>query len=505
MAFQRTIVITFFLFGMASSLLTTTAFPDGRKTFRIPMFMGAVELDPMKLVDTNSLWITNQIYDTLFELSPSGEIKPRLVSQWSISPEGRALTLSLRKGLFFSDGSPLAASDVLFTLDRLRRFSKREGPLLRLIRKMTISPSGDVIIEFSEPVPSFPKILAHPSYSILPARYKSAIAQGNFFQSPIGSGPYRVEQWSPKNFIHLKTQPHDGNYKPSVEDIFFQFLDPAKSWTKEDILQFDLLIGLPAYNTSAPAGFVSHWYHRPAIEFLGFNLRHPFWKNEDMRKAFRKMFKKGKYYDEMFREAKRSWKLTDTPIPLGMLGSTKEKVAEPMPSRSDVDQVSKYLAKNGCEIFFASHDHLSEKRLSQVFVSAMPMCQKKIRIKKVSVSQLPKKIDEGKVGLFVLRLAADSFDPYEILIYFSEDAPDNYTGFEDRRYTEALRRARRILDEEKQANLYEELAEQLDRRHLIIPIASLFNERLFIREECPWKEMSPLGPSFTKMDQVVCQ
>ena len=49
----------------------------------------------------------------------SGEAEPWLAEKWSVSPDGRTITLTLRDGVQFSDGVPFTSADVLFSFAAL--------------------------------------------------------------------------------------------------------------------------------------------------------------------------------------------------------------------------------------------------------------------------------------------------------------------------------------------------------------------------------------------------
>src|SRR5688500_994284 len=56
------------------------------------------------------------------------EIEPALATSWTLAPDGRTYTLTLRQGVVFSDGAPFTADDVVFTFAALYD-PKGEGPL----------------------------------------------------------------------------------------------------------------------------------------------------------------------------------------------------------------------------------------------------------------------------------------------------------------------------------------------------------------------------------------
>ncbi len=60
--------------------------------------------------------VTNVIFARLIDWDSQGKLVPGLAESWTVSPDGKTYTIKLRHDLKFSDGSPLTAEDVAFTL-----------------------------------------------------------------------------------------------------------------------------------------------------------------------------------------------------------------------------------------------------------------------------------------------------------------------------------------------------------------------------------------------------
>ncbi len=62
----------------------------------------------------------NQLqYEYLIDITADGELAPRLATDWSVSEDGLTVTLNLREGVTFHDGSPFTSADVVYTFNRL--------------------------------------------------------------------------------------------------------------------------------------------------------------------------------------------------------------------------------------------------------------------------------------------------------------------------------------------------------------------------------------------------
>lgn len=60
--------------------------------------------------------VTNVIFARLIDWDSQGKLVPGLAESWTVSPDGKTYTIKLRHDMKFSDGSPLTAEDVAFTL-----------------------------------------------------------------------------------------------------------------------------------------------------------------------------------------------------------------------------------------------------------------------------------------------------------------------------------------------------------------------------------------------------
>ena len=90
----------------------------GASTLTIARAADASSLDLTTSFDNNSIWPMQQVMETLFNVSEDGtEVVPWLAESYTISDDGLTYTLSLRDGVTFSNGDPLTAADVKFSLD----------------------------------------------------------------------------------------------------------------------------------------------------------------------------------------------------------------------------------------------------------------------------------------------------------------------------------------------------------------------------------------------------
>ena len=108
--------------GVTSFSLPAAA--QQQKTLRFIAQADLKILDPI----TTTAYITRNhgymVYDTLFAMDSKFEIKPPMVDKFTVSPDKKTYTFTLRNGLMFYDGAPVRSADVIASIDR---WSKRDG------------------------------------------------------------------------------------------------------------------------------------------------------------------------------------------------------------------------------------------------------------------------------------------------------------------------------------------------------------------------------------------
>ena len=75
-------------------------------------------LDPTTSSTFVSREVLQSVCDKLIEIDPTGAVTPKLAESWSWSDDGKQLTLKLRDGMVFADGSPVDAEAVRYSLNR---------------------------------------------------------------------------------------------------------------------------------------------------------------------------------------------------------------------------------------------------------------------------------------------------------------------------------------------------------------------------------------------------
>jgi peptide/nickel transport system substrate-binding protein len=170
------------------------------------------------------------LYDNLMDygqLDYAGT--PRLATSWSHSKNGLVWTYHIRHGVKWSDGVPLTAADVAYTIQRniapnSTEFSDNEA-YVGEIKSAKATGKYTVVMTVKHYTP----VMNRLEVPILPEHIWKNISEkqlGSFKnEKPVGSGPFTVSSFSSNQSITLKANPHYWGGKPGIKTLVFQRFD----------------------------------------------------------------------------------------------------------------------------------------------------------------------------------------------------------------------------------------------------------------------------------------
>src|SRR6266853_1775065 len=110
-----------FCFALVSLALTSSsAFSQSGGELRFCLRSEPKTFDPLLVDDDASLSIRYLTGGVLIRANrKTQDLEPELAESWRVSKDGKQITFKLRRGITFSDGSPISSEDVAFTMQRL--------------------------------------------------------------------------------------------------------------------------------------------------------------------------------------------------------------------------------------------------------------------------------------------------------------------------------------------------------------------------------------------------
>ena len=179
----------------------------------------------------------NAVYGQLFELGPNGKIINDLATSGTISPDGKTITIKLRQGVQFSDGTPFNSQAVAWNFERdltsgctcapqwpLDRVGDPMNPTSKIKPGVITTPDAHtVVVKLNQPDGAFINQMfdATPNWIASPTAVQSMGKR--FAQYPVGAGPFTVVSDVYSNQIVFKKNP---NYwdkpKPYLDSLTFK-------------------------------------------------------------------------------------------------------------------------------------------------------------------------------------------------------------------------------------------------------------------------------------------
>jgi peptide/nickel transport system substrate-binding protein len=167
------------------------------------------------------------VYQHLVQLDPKGKLVPGLAASYQLSRDGKTYTFALRPGVKFSNGDPLTADDVVFSLKRPLRPSStypNKGAMADVVR-IKKRDESTVAVTLSRRDNQFLYQLAAYSNGVV----LDPDAVGKMATEPVGTGPYMVADFRPNYSLTLKRNPHYWGAKSGPETVVFRYFSNANA------------------------------------------------------------------------------------------------------------------------------------------------------------------------------------------------------------------------------------------------------------------------------------
>lgn len=196
-------------------------------------------LDPV-LNDANvDIWVLSNLYDTLVQPTDDGmSLKPGLATGWSVNEAGDVVTLKLREGVRFADGTPMTAEDVVWSLERAA--NPDNGIWNSLIASIDTVSSPDpqtveIGLKYADPTILTAlsvfntAIMPKAKFEAMPGATDAEKAEA-FGKAPVGTGPFVLESWERGSRMTLTRNPNywdmgeDGKPLPYLDGVTFEVI-----------------------------------------------------------------------------------------------------------------------------------------------------------------------------------------------------------------------------------------------------------------------------------------
>lgn len=253
----------------------------------------ASNLIPILASDSASHDIAGHIYNGLVKYDKNLNIVGDLAESWDFSPDKLSITFHLRKNVRWHDGKPFTVRDVLYTYKVIvdpKTPTPYSGDFL-MVKKAEMIDDYTFRVTYAEP---FAPALISWAASILPSHLLEGrdITTSPLSRRPVGTGPYRFKDWIAGDRIvltvnddYFEGRPYLARYIarviPDPATMFLELKNNGIDMAGLTPLQYVKQTDYTKFNRQ----FNKFKYLSFSYVYLGYNLRHPFFRDKRVRQA----------------------------------------------------------------------------------------------------------------------------------------------------------------------------------------------------------------------------
>jgi peptide/nickel transport system substrate-binding protein len=277
----------------ASHVASTAAPPAYGDTLVEGTIGEASTLIPILASDSASHSVAALVYNGLIKYDKNLTIVGDLAESYQVSPDGLTITFKLRKNVTWHDGKPFTSRDVLYTyrviIDPKTPTAYSED--FKQVAAVTTPDASTVVVRYAKP---YAPALASWGVAILPAHLLEGqdITKSPLARKPVGTGPFRFKEWVAGQKIVLEANQNYFEGRPYLDRYVFRLIPDTSTMYMElkagGVDQMGLTPVQFARQTDTPrfkAAFNKYRYPSNGYLYLGYNLRHPLFKDVRVRRA----------------------------------------------------------------------------------------------------------------------------------------------------------------------------------------------------------------------------
>lgn len=506
MGYRHLIRTSFALLGLwaIASPLTFVAPADAKMVFHRG---NAAEPDTLDPHLASSSWENHIIGDLFLGLTTEDiEAKPipGVAESWTVTPDGLTWVFKLRKGMVWSDGVPLKASDVVFGMRRLMdpKTAAKYASILYIVENAEDVNAGrkpltalgvraidDLTLELklTQPAPFLPGLLTH--YTSFPMPEHVITKFGKEWTKPgnmVTSGPYVLTEWIPNGYVKTTKNPkfYDVANVAIDEVYFYPTEDERAALTRFRAGELDANItnrGFPVdqiewLKTNMPGQGRIHTYL--SNEYIVVNTRRKPYDDPRIRRALALAINREIYAEKVYRDGRKpAYSFVPPGIDNYDIPTQPKMDFADWPAAKRQAEAKRLLAEAGygpdnpLKFDFLAMTGYDPRRAS----AAITTMWREVGFETKPLPNEPK-THYNTIQAFDFDVAwaawvGDYNDPQTFLYLLESNAGAfNYSGYNNARYDQLMAEAKQILDLKKRAAIMAEAEQQALNDLGVIPL-----------------------------------
>ncbi|MCI8342034.1 MAG: peptide ABC transporter substrate-binding protein [Firmicutes bacterium] len=245
----------------------------------------AKTLNPLKNEEETVDLVLRIMFEPLIEIDNNYKPSPSIAESWYYTEEGTLLTIKLKSGLTWHDGSAITADDVIYSLNTIRNapetsiYKKCAESIIRYSKADDLT----VNVKFNR---SYVGNVYAMSFPVISSQYYGSGANVEF--APMGSGAYKFESYTAAQELRLKASENSFTKKPSIENIIVSITTDSDTdiYTfsqriTDSVIADETILGRFDFDDgSKKYSFTDNYF-----DFIGFNYDKHMFNDKNIRKA----------------------------------------------------------------------------------------------------------------------------------------------------------------------------------------------------------------------------
>lgn len=431
----------------------------------------AQSLDPQGSNDVTSSNVQSNIYETLVIRDANGDLAPGLAESWE-QVNDTTFEFKLRKGVKFHDGEEFNAEAVKKTFDRVLD-PKVASPRAHLYEMVTeVKVIDESTVQFVTEYP-FSPLLAHLTHNgggiispkSIEADYAAmtgeTLAGSVIGTDPVGTGPFKLESWTPGTQLKLVKYNDYWGTKPSIDSVTFKVI-PEGATRIAELQSGNAHIVSPVepsqvanVNTFPDASVLET--PTSSLTYIGFNTNKEPFNNPKVRQAISKAIDRATLIDGIYEGFGIP---AISPISPGIFGYTEDVTS----MEYNLEEAKALLAEAGYEKGFKTtiwtNDNPARQDVAIVLQQGLKELGIEVEIEVLEWGAYLEKTAAGEHDMFILGWSNATGDAdyglYALFHSSQHGDPGNRAFYTNKKVDELLDAGRREIDEEKRLDIYTE-------------------------------------------------
>ena len=196
--------------------------PAKDQVLRAVVAQEPLTLDPTQFSSGNDRIVLDNWGEFLLNRDTSGKVIPGLATAWKVSPDGKKIEFTLRKGVKFHSGDLFTAKDVQFSWERATEKSRDVKSGMVRVEKIEIVDDYRVNVHFKQPDVVF--ILNLAWCPVVSKSYYDRVGEETFVSKPSGAGPYKMVEYRQGEYVDIERFEEYYGTKPPIRKARIYFV-----------------------------------------------------------------------------------------------------------------------------------------------------------------------------------------------------------------------------------------------------------------------------------------